>query len=219
MGAQNFVFKFEEANSTDKQLLGGKGSGLARMTQIGLPVPPGFVITTEACRQYYASGSALPEGLMDEVRANMQALESKTGKGYGNPENPLLVSVRSGAALSMPGMMDTILNLGMDDAVVRRFGEATGNPRFAFDAYRRLIQAFGEIAMGAEERSFARVLDEAKQRQGVEFDYELTVESLQAICESYKQIISQEVGRDFPEDPWGQLELAVEAVFSSWKAP
>ncbi|MGD8698137.1 MAG: pyruvate, phosphate dikinase, partial [Gemmatimonadales bacterium] len=216
MGVQRYVFPFEEGDSSDKHLLGGKGSGLARMTQIGLPVPPGFTITTEACRQYYASGNQLPENLSDELRVNLEALERKTGKGYGNRENPLLVSVRSGAALSMPGMMDTILNLGMNDDVVRGFAEATSNPRFAYDAYRRLIQGFGEIAMGAEERSFVEVLEVAKERQGATFDYELTAESLQEICESYKQVISREVGREFPQDPWEQLELAVEAVFRSW---
>jgi pyruvate,orthophosphate dikinase len=210
------VYPFEDGDSRDKQLLGGKGAGLAQMTRIGLPVPPGFTITTDACRQYYASGERLPDGLMDEVRANMKRLEEKTGKVFGSRDDPLLVSVRSGAALSMPGMMDTILNLGMNDHIVAGLAAATGNPRFAYDAYRRLIQAFGEIAMGAEERRFVEVLENAKQRQGATFDYELTPETLERICGEYKAVIREDLGTEFPQDPWSQLEMAVEAVFRSW---
>ncbi len=198
MGETRYVFTFEEADSGDKQLLGGKGSGLARMTQIGLPVPPGFVITTEACRQY------------------MEELERKTGKTFGNPENPLLVSVRSGGALSMPGMMDTILNLGMNDQVVEGFGQATGKPRFAYDAYRRLIQGFGAIAMDIDEHCFAEILESAKERQGASFDHELTPDTLKGICEEFKQVIQREAGAEFPMDSAQQLQLAIEAVFGSW---
>ncbi|KPK82405.1 MAG: pyruvate phosphate dikinase [Gemmatimonas sp. SM23_52] len=216
MGATRYVYAFESADSSDKQLIGGKGAGLARMTQIGLPVPPGFVITTAACRQYYAHERRIPDGLMDEVRAQIEQLEAKTGKVYGGHELPLLVSVRSGGALSMPGMMDTILNLGMNDDVVVAFGKATNNPRFAYDAYRRLIQGFGEIAMGAEERGFADILEAAKQRQGASFDHELSIDSLKGICEDYKQAIREQLGTEFPQDPWRQLELAIEAVFRSW---
>ncbi|UCF20886.1 MAG: pyruvate, phosphate dikinase [Gemmatimonadota bacterium] len=211
-----YVFAFADADSTNKQVLGGKGSGLARMTQIGLPVPPGFVVTTEACRRYYADGQRLPSGLMDEVRSHVHTLEKKTGKTYGDRSNPLLVSVRSGAAMSMPGMMDTILNLGMNDEVAKAFGEASRNPRFALDAYRRLIQAFGEIAMGAEERRFAETLEKAKRDNGIAFDHELGVAALEQLCEDYKKIIRNDLGRDFPQDPWTQLELALEAVFRSW---
>ncbi len=217
MKAKRFVYPFEEADSTDKQLLGGKGTGLARMTQIGLPVPPGFVITTEACRQYYKTGRKLPAGLMDEVRGSMKRLEQRTGKTFGHTSDPLLVSVRSGAALSMPGMMDTILNLGMNDEVVIGFGQATQNLRFAYDAYRRLIQAFADIAMGANEKRFAQLLEEAKQRQGATYDYELTVETLEKLCADYKKVIQEDLGTEFPQDPWKQLELAVEAVFRSWE--
>ena len=216
MNTTGYVYPFEEGDSPDKQLLGGKGAGLARMTQMGLPVPPGFTITTEACRQYYASGERLPAGLMEQVRAAIEELESKTGKAFGDPGNPLLVSVRSGAALSMPGMMDTILNLGLNDEVVLALGEASANPRFAYDAYRRLIQAFGEIAMGAEERRFVGILETAKERQGATFDYELTPETLKAICDDYRDAIKKDVGMEFPEDAWKQLEMAVEAVFRSW---
>jgi pyruvate,orthophosphate dikinase len=214
--AGTFVYAFEDGDSTDKQLLGGKGTGLARMTQLGLPVPPGFTITTDACRQYYASGERSPAGLVEEMRAAMAALERKTGKKFGSPDNPLLVSVRSGGALSMPGMMDTILNLGMNDEVVEGISRATENPRFAFDAYRRLIQAHGEIAMGADEKRFVEILESAKRRDGVADDHELSGDALQAICDDYKRIISDDLGTDFPQDPWKQLETAVEAVFRSW---
>ena len=216
METTRYVYPFEEGDSQDKQLLGGKGAGLARMTQMGLPVPPGFTLTTEACRQYYASGERLPEGLMDQVRSAVEELESKTRKVFGDPENPLLVSVRSGAALSMPGMMDTILNLGLNDDVVLALGEATSNPRFAYDAYRRLIQAFGEIAMGAEERRFVDILEAAKERQGATFDCELSPETLKSICDEYRDAIKSDVGIEFPEDPWKQLEMAIVAVFRSW---
>jgi pyruvate,orthophosphate dikinase len=216
MGARQYVYAFEDGDSSDKQLLGGKGSGLARMTQLGLPVPPGFIVTTEACRQYYANGERLPDGLMHEIESNMRELERKTGKIFGDPSNPLLVSVRSGAAQSMPGMMDTILNLGMNDEVVEGFGAATNNRRFAYDAYRRLIQAFGEIAMGAAERRFAEILESVKKEQGATYDYQLSAEALVSICEKYKQVIRDDLGTEFPEAPASQLELAIEAVFRSW---
>jgi pyruvate,orthophosphate dikinase len=209
----SYVFAFEDADSSDKKLLGGKGSGLAKMTQIGLPVPPGFAITTEACRRYYASGEQLPAGLWEQVREEVQELEKKTAKSFGDPGNPLLVSVRSGAAYSMPGMMDTILNLGVNDDVVVGVGEATSNPRFAYDAYRRLIQAFGDVAMGVEERRFAQILEAAKKRQGATYDYELGADALKRICADYKDVIRD---ADFPQDPWQQLKLAIEAVFRSW---
>jgi pyruvate,orthophosphate dikinase len=216
MGKIRYVYPFEEGDSGNKKLLGGKGAGLARMTQIGLPVPPGFTITTEACREYYAAGERLPAGLMDEVRANMKRLEEKTGKVFGGRENPLLVSVRSGAALSMPGMMDTILNLGLNDDIAEGLAAATRDPRFAYDAYRRLIQAFGDIGMGAQEKRFVEILDEAKRRQGAEYDHELTADTLKGICEDYKSVIHEDLGREFPQDPWTQLEMAIEAVFRSW---
>ena len=216
MSAITFVYPFEEGDAGDKHLLGGKGSGLASMTQMGLPVPPGFTVTTEACRRFYADGEQLPEGLMDQVRLEMDRLEKKTEKTFGDRANPLLVSVRSGAALSMPGMMDTILNLGMNDEVVEGMAEATGNSRFAYDAYRRLIQGFGEIAMGADEGRFADMLEEAKRKQGVTLDHELTTDSLKSICDSYKRAIASELGSEFPQDPWKQLELSLAAVFGSW---
>ncbi len=216
MGSTRYVFPFEEGDATDKQLLGGKGTGLASMTQMGLPVPAGFTVTTEACRQYYANGQHFPRGLLDEVRHAMKQLEVQTGKKFGDNEIPLLVSVRSGGALSMPGMMDTILNLGLNDDVVAGFGAATDNPRFAYDAYRRLIQAFGEIAMGVEERRFVEILEAAKRKQGSSYDYELSLESLQGICDAYRAVIREDLGIEFPQDAGQQLEMALEAVFRSW---
>jgi pyruvate,orthophosphate dikinase len=163
MGNVKFVFDFEEGDGKNKQLLGGKGSGLVEMTQIGLPIPFGCVITTEACRQYYAKSKKFPDGLIAEVTKHMKRLENKTKKGFGNAENPLLVSVRSGAALSMPGMMDTVLNLGLNDPVVEGLGKATKNRRFAYDAYRRFLQLFGKIAMGVDESHFDNILETTKK--------------------------------------------------------
>ncbi|NIN71176.1 MAG: pyruvate, phosphate dikinase [Gemmatimonadetes bacterium] len=216
MAPTKYVFPFEQGDAGDRQLLGGKGAGLASMTQMGLPVPPGFTVTTHACRQYYATDQQFPEGLGAEVHAAMKQLEEKTDKVFGDPEKPLFVSVRSGAAMSMPGMMDTILNLGLNDQVVEAFAQATDNPRFAYDAYRRLIQGFGEIAMGAEERRFAEILEAAKQKQGATYDYELTIKSLKDVCDKYKQVILDDLGVEFPQDPMKQLEMAIEAVFGSW---
>ncbi|MBW2123385.1 MAG: pyruvate, phosphate dikinase, partial [Deltaproteobacteria bacterium] len=211
-----YVYDFEEADGKNKQLFGGKGAGLAEMTQIGLPVPPGFVITTEACRKYYANRRSLPDGLMDEIVEHMRRLEDKTGKGFGEPDNPLLVSVRSGAAMSMPGMMDTILNLGLNDQVVEGLAKATGNRRFAYDSYRRFIQLFGKIALGVEDSRFDRILEEEKKRRGASFDTDLDTEALIEICEMYKKAIREDSGQEFPQDPWVQLRMAVEAVFRSW---
>jgi pyruvate,orthophosphate dikinase len=216
MAATSYVFPFEEGDAGDKQLLGGKGAGLATMTQMGLPVPPGFTVTTEACRQYYAADRQFPEGLVAEVHAAMKQLEEKTDKIFGSSKKPLFVSVRSGGALSMPGMMDTILNLGVNDDVVEALARVTDNPRFAYDAYRRLIQGFGQIAMGAEEKRFAEILDAAKQRQGATYDYELSIENLQAVCSAYKEVILEDLGVEFPQEPMTQLEMAIEAVFASW---
>jgi pyruvate,orthophosphate dikinase len=216
MGGTTYVYPFEERNISDKHLLGGKGSSVAKMTQMGLPVPPGFTITTEACREYYSAGERLPDGLMDEVRASIEELEKKTGKAFGSSVRPLLVSVRSGAAVSMPGMMDTILNLGMNDEVVEAVGEATANPRFAYDAYRRLIEAFGEIAMGVESQRFVEAMKSIREEHGATFNYQLTAEVLQPVCADHKKIIKSDMGVEFPQEPWRQLEMAIEAIFRSW---
>ncbi len=216
MKATKYVYSFEEADGRNKQRFGGKGAGLAEMTRIGLPVPPGFVITTEACQEYYANGRKLPKGLMREVEEHIKRLEKKTGKFFGKPESPLFVSVRSGSAISMPGMMDTILNLGLNDGVVQGLAKATQNGRFAYDAYRRLIQLFGKVAMGLDDTDFDVILREAKKRSGAKLDTELQSKTLVGICQDYKRVIKKELGREFPQNPLKQLEIAIEAVFGSW---
>jgi pyruvate,orthophosphate dikinase len=210
------LYFYDEADASNKKLLGGKGAGLATMTQLGLPVPPGFVITTEVCREYYRLGQRLPEGLMEDVREAMRELERRTGKRFGDPENPLLVSVRSGAAISMPGMMDTILNIGLNDEVVEGLARLTSNERFAYDAYRRLIQMFGKTVMGVPDRVFDEVFEEAKREAGVKYDSELSAEDLKQVVERFKAKVLETVGRPFPQDPLKQLEMAIEAVFRSW---
>ncbi|RLG35903.1 pyruvate, phosphate dikinase [Methanosarcinales archaeon] len=211
-----FVYLFTEGDGTNKRLLGGKGAGLCDMTQIGLPVPPGFVITTEACLEYSKNGNKLPEGLLDEVKENIKVCEELTGKRFGDVKNPLLVSVRSGAAVSMPGMMDTILNLGLNDATVQGLADATGDERFAYDAYRRFIALFCNIALGLDEKEFYDILDEYKKKKGVQYDHELDVESLKSLIKDYKEICRRETKPDFPSDVFKQLELAIKAVFESW---
>jgi pyruvate,orthophosphate dikinase len=211
-----YVYQFEEADGRDKQRFGGKGSGLAEMTRIGLPVPPGFIVTTEACQEFYANGRKLPKYLTGQVKENIKVLEQKTGAFLGKPENPLFVSVRSGAALSMPGMMDTILNLGLNDRVVEGLVKKTQNPRFAYDTYRRLLQLFGKVAMGLDETYFDVILRKAKEQTGAELDTDLTAKTLETVCDNYKKVIKKRVGQEFPQDPWKQLEFAIEAVFRSW---
>jgi len=213
---RKYVFTFDKADSKDKKLLGGKGAGLAGMTQMGLPVPPGFIISTEACLSYYERGKRLPDGLMAEVEENLKALESKTKSGFGNPINPLLVSVRSGSAVSMPGMMDTILNLGLNEDALRGLAEKTGDERFAHDTYRRFIQLFGKVALGVDEHYFDVILNEMKRKYGAGSDTDLDVKALAEICQEFKKIIRKEVQDGFPEDPKKQLGLAIEAVFKSW---
>jgi pyruvate,orthophosphate dikinase len=161
-----YVYLFEEADGSNKKLLGGKGAGLAEMTRMGLPVPPGFIVTTEACIQYYGNKKKLPKGLMEEVKTNLKHVEEKTGKVFGNPHNPLFFSVRSGAALSMPGMMDTILNLGLNNETIEGLIQITSDGRFAYDAYRRLIQLFGKIALGVDEQEFDQILNRTKEKAG-----------------------------------------------------
>jgi pyruvate, orthophosphate dikinase len=212
----DYAITFEDAAGLDRRLLGGKGAGLAEMTKIGLPVPPGFIITTEACRAYYARDRRLPDGLMEQVRERMAHLQEQTGKGFGDPEDPLLVSVRSGAVVSMPGMMDTILNLGLNDGAVEGLARSTGNERFALDAYRRLLQLFGSVAMEIDDEAFGGALERAKDARGARLDTELDAEALREITGAFQEIIRKESGRDFPQDPWVQLEMAVEAVFRSW---
>src|SRR5215210_3308183 len=212
-----FVYGFSDnLGSADVlALCGGKGSGLIRMHGLGLPVPEGFVITTEACVFYIKTGE-MPEGLMDEVKENLQRVEEATGRGFGDPESPLLVSVRSGAPVSMPGMMDTVLNLGLNDATVRGLVESTRDERFARDSHRRFIQVFGEIVLKTPGHLFEDAIEDMKGERGVEADTELTAEDLEELVGRFKEIVSQEAGVGVPEDPYGQLELAIGAVFDSW---
>jgi len=210
------LYFFDEGDGTDKQLLGGKGAGLCTMAQLGLPVPPGFVITTEVCRRYYESGDKLPGGLMDEVGAAMRKLEELTGKRFGDPNNPLLVSIRSGAMLSMPGMMDTILNLGLNDESVEGLAKRTKNERFAYDAYRRFIQMFGKIVFGIDAKKFDDIFEEHKERVGAKLDTDLNAGDMKKIVERFKRVVREETGEEFPSDPIQQLERAIQAVFASW---
>ncbi len=207
-----------EGGASMKMLLGGKGANLADMTSIGLPVPPGFTITTEACAKYYKRGRKMPRGLMTEVSRGLEILEKESKKKFGDRKDPLLVSVRSGAAVSMPGMMDTILNLGLTDKAVEALAEKTGNRRFAFDAYRRLINMFGDVVMGLDHHLFEAAFDEIKAKFGAELDTQVPVEGLVELCERYKAVYEVQVGEAFPQNPRKQLELAVEAVFKSWNA-
>ncbi len=211
-----YVYLFEEADGTNKKLLGGKGAGLAEMTHMGLPVPPGFIVTTEACLKYYENKKRLPKGLMEEVRANLKKVEEKTGKILGSYHGPLFVSVRSGAALSMPGMMDTILNLGLNNETIEGLIQITSDGRFAYDAYRRFIQLFGKIALGMDEKEFDHILNHIKEKSGAVLDTDLDADSLKDICQQYLALVKKRTGAPFPEDPMTQLELAIEAVFKSW---
>jgi pyruvate,orthophosphate dikinase len=213
--ASTWLYDFEQADKTDKSLLGGKGANLANMTQLGLPVPPGFTVTTEACNAYSDTGS-FPEGLWEQVEQAVKRLEGKSGKSFGGSDDPLLVSVRSGAKFSMPGMMDTILNLGLNDATCEALATKTGNPRFAKDSYRRLIQTFADVAMGVEHKLFEHELVDIR---GERQDFDLSVEELETLIQRYKQIYQQHTGSEFPQDGYTQLRLAVEAVFKSWNNP
>jgi pyruvate,orthophosphate dikinase len=217
--AHRYVYDFDEPSEGGRELLGGKGVGLAEMTQLGVPVPAGFTITTDACRAYRSNAKALPDGLADEVDHHLEALERKTGKRFGDTSDPLLVSVRSGAAVSMPGMMDTILNLGLNDKALQGLAGATGNERFANDSYRRLIQMYGEVVDGIAGHRFEQALTDLKKSRGVSQDVDLAAEDLGELIATYKQIYEEETGEGFPQDPRDQLTRAVEAVFDSWDAP
>ena len=210
------VVLFQEGLGADKFLLGGKGYGLVEMTSLGLPVPPGFTITTEVCKQYYADGGKVPDGLFQQIRAKIAAVEEATGKKFGGEERPLLFSVRSGAPFSMPGMMDTILNLGLNDRTTERMAVITANEKFAFDSYRRLIQMFGKIAMGADAGAFEKVLEAKRKAAGAKMDIDLSAAELRGVAEEFKRIVKEETGKEFPQDPFVQLEMAVVAVLGSW---
>ena len=213
---KKYVYNFKEGKASMKDLLGGKGANLAEMSNIGLPVPPGFTITTEACNEYYNKGEQLWSELIDEIMEKLTDLEATTGKTFGGGSNPLLVSVRSGAKFSMPGMMDTILNLGLNDEVVKTVKDITDNERFAMDSYRRFIQMFSDVVMEIPKSKFERVLDEIKEEKGAKYDTDLTASDLKEVVEKFKSIYKAEKGEGFPQNPKDQLLLAVTAVFRSW---
>ncbi|MGB9681520.1 MAG: pyruvate, phosphate dikinase [bacterium] len=213
---KKWVYLFDEGDPNDRALLGGKGAGLAQMTQAGLPVPPGFTITTEACNAYYDNNKQFPEGMWEQVLEALKEVEKRTGKKFGDVNNPLLVSVRSGAKFSMPGMMDTVLNLGLNDESAQGLIKLTQNERFVYDAYRRFIQMFGKIVLGIPAELFDKAFDEYKEKVGAKLDTDLTAEHLKEIVSIFKEIVKKETGKDFPTEPLEQLRLAIGAVFSSW---
>ncbi len=218
-GTGRFVYGFDEPSEGGRELLGGKGIGLAEMTQLGVPVPAGFTITTDACRAYMQNGKQFPDGLEPEIEEHLDGLEQQTGKRFGDSADPLLVSVRSGAAVSMPGMMDTILNLGLNDDAVEGLARVTDNPRFAFDSYRRLIQMYGEVVEGIDGHRFESALSDLKAERGAQQDVELEANDLTELVGTYKQIYEEETGSPFPQDAREQLGRAVKAVFQSWDTP
>src|ERR671936_1781275 len=216
---ETYVYDFSEGGDLGRALLGGKGAGLAEMTAIGIPVPAGFTVTTAACVEYMRNGRELPSGLEEQIAEHLERLEETTGKRFGDPEDPLLVSVRSGAAVSMPGMMDTILNLGLNDQAVEGLTRQTGNPRFARDSYRRLIQMYGEVVEGIDAHRFEQALTELKRDRGASQDVDLTADDLAKLVETFKRIYREGTGADFPQDAREQLGRAVRAVFDSWETP
>jgi len=214
-----YVYLFSEGNASMRDLLGGKGANLAEMTSLGLPVPRGFTITTEACTRYYQDGKVIAKEIEDEIYRTMEKLEEIVGKKFGDPSNPFLVSVRSGARVSMPGMMDTILNLGLNDEVVVGLAKLTNNERFAYDSYRRFIQMFSDVVMEVEKSKFEAILDAVKEENNCENDCDLSAENLKEVVRRYKELFKKEKGFDFPQDPKTQLMEAVKAVFRSWENP
>lgn len=216
---EKMVYSFDEGNSKMKAVLGGKGANLAEMTSIGLPVPFGLTITCDTCKAYYKNNKKFPQGMWEQVEDKLTLLESKAGKKLGDAANPLLVSVRSGAPVSMPGMMDTILNLGLNDQTVKAVIKKTDNPRFAWDCYRRFVQMFGDVVLGVEHAKFEKILEEIKHTAGVKQDTDMKAEHLEAMVKRFKELIKKETGKDFPVDPREQLKMAIEAVFASWNTP
>ena len=214
--AEKYVYDFQEGNREMKDLLGGKGANLAEMTNMGLPVPHGFTVTCAACNAYRSAGRAFPDGMLEEVAEHLEQLEKGMGRRLGDPDDPLLVSVRSGAPFSMPGMMDSVLNLGLNDESVEGLATQTGSERFAWDSYRRLLQMYGRTVMGVEGHRFEEALEHAKQAKGVRNDVELDAGDLRGLVEEFKAIIAAEAGRGFPQDPTEQLRGGIEAVFGSW---
>ena len=217
--AKKYVYLFSEGNATMRELLGGKGANLAEMTRIGLPVPQGFTISTEACTQYYEDGRQINDSIRNEIMENITKMEEITGRKFGDKENPLLVSVRSGARASMPGMMDTILNLGLNEEVVETLARKSGNPRWAYDCYRRFIQMFSDVVMEVGKKYFEKLIDKMKEEKGVVFDVDLTADDLKELANQFKAEYKNQLGKDFPSDPKEQLFEAIKAVFRSWDNP
>ncbi len=216
---KKYVYSFDEGNQSMKPVLGGKGANLAEMTGLGLPIPPGFTLTTEVCDAYNKKNKQYPPEVMEQVKENLKKVEEKTGMKLGDMQNPLLLSVRSGAAVSMPGMMDTVLNLGLNDETVQAIIKKTNNERFGWDSYRRFIQMFGNVVMSVEHHDFEHVLDKKKETKGVEYDTDLTAEDLKEVVAEYKALVKEKTGKDFPTDPMAQLQMSVDAVFGSWNNP
>ena len=216
---KKYVYMFPEGNGKMRELLGGKGANLAEMTGLGMPVPQGFTITTEACTRYYEDGKTIYPDIQEQIMEYLDKLEKVTGKTLGDPDRPLLVSVRSGARASMPGMMDTILNLGMNDEICEAVAKLTNNPRFARDSYRRFIQMFSDVVMEVGKKYFEQLIDKMKEDRGVKFDVDLTAADLKELAEQFKAEYKNQLGTDFPSDPVEQLKLAIEAVFRSWDNP
>ena len=215
-----WVYKFHEGSAAMRNLLGGKGCNLAEMTNLGMPIPQGFTVTTEACTEYYNCGKQISQEIQDQIFEALAWLEGVNGKKFGDTEDPLLVSVRSGARASMPGMMDTILNLGLNDVAVEGFAKKTGNPRFAYDSYRRFIQMYSDVVMEVPKSYFEKLIDEMKEAKGVHYDTELTAEDLKELAERFKAVYKEAMnGEEFPQDPKEQLMGAVKAVFRSWDNP
>ena len=213
---EKYVYLFQEGNKDMKNLLGGKGANLAEMTNIGMPVPSGFTVTTEACNKYYKDGKELSSEVIDQIKEALEKLEAKSGKKFGDLENPLLVSVRSGARASMPGMMDTVLNLGLNDDIAASFSEKIGNKRFVYDSYRRFIQMFADVVKGYSKSKFETIIDEVKTKKGVKNDIELDENDMVLLTSLFKNAYKEFAGEDFPQDPIVQLIEAVKAVFRSW---
>ena len=217
--AKKYCYLFTEGNAKMRELLGGKGANLAEMTNIGLPVPQGFTISTEACTQYYEDGRKINPSIEKEIMSYIDKMEKICGKKFGDKENPLLVSVRSGARASMPGMMDTILNLGLNEEVVNTIANKSGNPRWAWDCYRRFIQMFSDVVMEVGKKYFEKLIDKMKEEKGVEFDVDLTADDLKALAMQFKAEYKNQLGKDFPDNPKEQLFEAIKAVFRSWDNP
>ena len=210
---------FSEGHASQRNLLGGKGANLSEMVNMGLPIPQGFIVTTDACVEYYDKEKVLTEQIREQIKGNMAKLEELAGKKFGDTEDPLLVSVRSGARVSMPGMMDTVLNLGLNDESVEGLARKSGNPRFAHDSYRRFIQMFGDVVMEIDRGKFEAIIDQLKESRGVELDADLTDDDIQEMVVQYKALYKKEIGKDFPQDPVDQLMESIQAVFRSWMNP